>query len=117
MPELELTAGVIDYEDTGGSGPVLVLLGGLVMDGTVWDPVVAELRGEHRCIVPTLPLGAHRRPMRADADLTLTGYGRMVAELLERLDLRRVTLVQNDHAAALALAGAEPHRVARLVIS
>ena len=31
MPELELTAGVIDYEDTGGGGPVLVLLGGLVM--------------------------------------------------------------------------------------
>jgi pimeloyl-ACP methyl ester carboxylesterase len=117
MPELELTAGVIDYEDTGGSGPVLVLLGGLVMDGTVWDPVVDELRGQHRCIVPTLPLGAHRRPVRADADLTLTGYGRMVAELLERLDLREVTLVQNDHAAALALAGTEPQRVARLVIS
>jgi pimeloyl-ACP methyl ester carboxylesterase len=117
MPELELTAGVIDYEDTGGSGPVLVLLGGLVMDGTVWDPVVDELRGQHRCIVPTLPLGAHRRPVRADADLTLTGYGRMVAELLERLDLREVTLVQNDHAAALALAGAAPPRVARLVIS
>jgi pimeloyl-ACP methyl ester carboxylesterase len=117
MPELELTAGVIDYEDTGGGGPALVLLGGLVMDGTVWDPLVDELRSEYRCIVPTLPLGAHRRPMRADADLTLSGYGRMVAELLERLDLREVTLVQNDHAAALALAGAEPPRVARLVIS
>ncbi len=28
MPELELTAGTIDYEDSGGEGPVLVLLGG-----------------------------------------------------------------------------------------
>jgi pimeloyl-ACP methyl ester carboxylesterase len=117
MPELELTAGVIDYEDTGGEGPVLVLLGGLVMDGSVWDPMVAELRGDHRCIVPTLPLGAHRRPMRADADLTLEGFGRMVGELLEQLDLHDATLVQNDHAAALVLAGENPERVGRLVIS
>jgi pimeloyl-ACP methyl ester carboxylesterase len=117
MPELELTAGVIDYEDTGGTGPVVVLLGGLVMDGSVWDPVVEELRDEFRCIVPTLPLGSHRLPMRPDADLTLAGFGHMVAELLERLDLGEVTLVQNDHAAALALAGSDPERVARLVIS
>jgi pimeloyl-ACP methyl ester carboxylesterase len=117
MPELELTAGTIEYEDTGGRAPVLVLLGGLVMDSSVWDPVVAELRDEFRCVVPTLPLGAHRRPMRADADLTLAGFGRMVGELLERLDLTGVTLVQNDHAAALALAGSNPDRVERLVIS
>ena len=56
MAELELSAGVIEYEDSGGPGPVLVLLGGLVMDGSVWDPVVEELRGDHRCVVPTLPL-------------------------------------------------------------
>ena len=117
MPELDLTAGVIDYEDTGGSGPVLVLLGGLAMDGSVWDPLVELLRGEHRCVVPTLPLGAHRHPMRADADLSLHGFARMVSELLERLDLRDVTLVQNDHAAALVLGGEDPRRVARLVIS
>ena len=55
--------------------------------------------------------------MRPDADLSLQGFGRMVAELLERLDLRAVTLVQNDHAAALVLAGERPARVARLVIS
>jgi pimeloyl-ACP methyl ester carboxylesterase len=117
MPELELTAGVIDYRDTGGPGPVLVLLGGIAMDAAVWDPVVADLRRDHRCVVPTLPLGAHRRPMRRDADLSLHGYGRMVAELLAHLDLREVTLVQSDHAAALALAGERPARVDRLVIS
>src|SRR5437588_5406550 len=117
MPELQLSTGTIDYEDTGGTGPTLVLLGGLVMDGYVWEPMVEDLRRDHRCIVPTLPLGAHRRPMHADADLSLHGFGRMVAELLERLDLTDVTLVQNDHAAALALAGERPERVARLVIS
>jgi pimeloyl-ACP methyl ester carboxylesterase len=117
MPELELTAGTISYEDTGGHGPVLVLLGGVVMNGSVWDPMVDDLRRDHRCIVPTLPLGAHRRPMRPDADLSLAGFGRMVAELLERLHLRDATLVQNDHAAALVLAGERNERVGRLVIS
>jgi pimeloyl-ACP methyl ester carboxylesterase len=117
MPEIELTAGTIEYDDTGGDGPVLVLLGGLVMDASVWYPMVEDLRADHRCVVPTLPLGAHRKPMRADADLSLEGYARIVAELLERLELSDVTLVQNDHAAALVLAGENPARVARLVIS
>ena len=117
MPTAELTAGTIDYHDTGGDGPVLVLLGGVLMDGSVWEPMVADLQRDHRCVVPTLPLGAHRRPMRPNVDLTLWGFGRMVAEFLERLDLRDVTLVQNDHAAALVLAGENPKRVARLVIS
>jgi pimeloyl-ACP methyl ester carboxylesterase len=117
MAELELTAGMIEYEDSGGDGPVLVLLAGGAMDGSVWDLVVEQLRGEFRCVVPTLPLGAHRKPMRHDADLTLAGYGVMVGELLERLDLREATLVQNDHAAALVHAGENPTRVARLVIS
>ena len=48
MAELELTAGTIDYEDTG-DGPVLVLLGGVSMDGSVWDPMVADLQRDHRC--------------------------------------------------------------------
>ncbi|HEX5224314.1 MAG TPA: alpha/beta hydrolase [Solirubrobacteraceae bacterium] len=117
MPELDLTAGTIEYGDTGGEGPVLVLLGGAVMDGSVWDPVVELLGEEHRCVTPTLPLGAHRHPMRRDADLTLAGHASIAEELIERLDLREVTLVGNDHAAAIVLAGRRPARVARLVIS
>jgi pimeloyl-ACP methyl ester carboxylesterase len=117
MAAIELTAGPIEYEDSGGPGPVLVLLGGPVMDGHVWDPVVGELSDRFRCVVPTLPLGAHRLPMRRDADLSLEAFGVMVDELLEALDLDDVTLVQNDHAAALVLAGTRPRRVARLVIS
>jgi pimeloyl-ACP methyl ester carboxylesterase len=117
MSELELSAGTIEYEDTGGDGPVLVFLHGVAMDGSVWEPVTADLRRDHRCVVPTLPLGAHRRPMRRDADLSLRGFGGIVAELIERLGLEDVTLVQNDHGAALALAGDNPRHVARLVIS
>jgi pimeloyl-ACP methyl ester carboxylesterase len=118
MPEVELSAGTIEYEDTGGDGPVLVFLHGLVMDGEVWRKVVAELRADHRCITPTLPLGAHRKPMRADADLTLHGLARLVAELLEALDLRDVVLVQNDWGGAIVVASKGlSDRVGRLVLA
>jgi pimeloyl-ACP methyl ester carboxylesterase len=117
VPDVELQAGPIEYEDTGGDGPVLVFLHGVAMNGSVWRKVVAELRDDHRCIVPTLPLGGHRRPMRPDADLSMAGHAAIVADLLERLDLRAVTLVQNDHASAQVLAGRRPERVARLVLS
>jgi pimeloyl-ACP methyl ester carboxylesterase len=99
--EVALSAGPIEYRDNGGDGPVVVLLGGLLMDASLWDDVVAELAPGHRCIVPTLPLGAHRRAMRDDADLSPRGLARLVAELLERLELDDVTLVGNDTGGAL----------------
>src|SRR4029453_10550486 len=73
VPDVQLQAGTIRYQDTGGSGPVVVLLHGLAMDGSLWRHVVHPLRDEYRCVVPTLPLGGHRRPMRADADLSPRG--------------------------------------------
>ena len=117
MQEIELSAGTIEYEDTGGSGPIVVLLHGLVMDGSVWRHVVRELRADHRCVVPTMPFGGHRRPMRADADLSLRGLARLEAEFLEALDLRDVTLVGNDLGLFQVTAGEYPERIARLVIT
>jgi pimeloyl-ACP methyl ester carboxylesterase len=99
--EIELTAGPIDYYDTGGDGPVIVLLHGLLMDETLWDGLVADLGPSYRCLAPTLPLGAHRRPMKASADLSLPGIARLVTEFLDRLDLREVTLVGNDTGGAI----------------
>ena len=98
--QIELSAGTIEYIDTG-TGPTLVLLHGLMMDSSLWDDVIADLAGEHRCIAPTLPLGAHRQAMRSDADLSLGGIAGLVAELIERLDLNDVTLVGNDSGGAL----------------
>jgi pimeloyl-ACP methyl ester carboxylesterase len=117
MPDLELSAGNIEYEDTGGSGPIVVLLHGLAMDGSLWRHVVRELRDDHRCVVPTLPLGGHRRPMRVDADLSLRGQGRLLAEFLERLDVRNIALVGNDWGLAQVLAAERNERIGRLVLT
>jgi pimeloyl-ACP methyl ester carboxylesterase len=117
MYEIDLSAGTIEYEDTEGPGPVLVLLHGLVMDGSLWRQVVGELRADHRCLVPTMPLGSHRRPMRADADLSPLGIAKLQAEFLQALDLREVTLVGNDSGMFQLTAGRYPERLARLVIT
>ena len=101
MNGIELSGGTIEYTDTGGDGPVLVLLHGFMMDASLWDETIAGLSADHRCVAPTLPLGAHRLGMRADADLSLPGVARLVAEFLDRLDLRDVTLVGNDTGGAL----------------
>ncbi|NBH04782.1 alpha/beta hydrolase [Amycolatopsis sp. SID8362] len=116
--QIELTAGTVEYTDTGGPGPVVVFVHGLLMDGSLWDGPVAALPG-HRCVVPTLPLGAHRKPMRPGADLSLPGIARLLMEFLERLDLREVTLVGVDTGGALVqllMADGVP-RVSRVVLA
>jgi pimeloyl-ACP methyl ester carboxylesterase len=101
MKQIELSAGTIEYTDTGGTGPALVLLHGMMMDASLWDGPIADLAADHRCIAPTLPMGAHRQAMHADADLSLAGQARLVAEFTGRLGLRDVTLVGNDTGGAL----------------
>jgi pimeloyl-ACP methyl ester carboxylesterase len=43
MPEVQLHAGTIEYQDVG-SGPVVVLVHGLAMNGAQWRHVVADFR-------------------------------------------------------------------------
>ncbi|GAA5204344.1 alpha/beta fold hydrolase [Streptomyces thinghirensis] len=114
MPDIELSAGTIEYEDTGGDGPVVVLLHGLVHDATVWREVVADLRTDHRVIAPTLPYGAHRRAMSRPPTPDLVNE--LIAEFLDRLDLTDVTLVENDCGRAQTVAARHPERLARLAL-
>ncbi|HEX4493580.1 MAG TPA: alpha/beta hydrolase [Acidimicrobiia bacterium] len=117
MATVELSAGTIEYDDSGGDGPVVVLLHGLAMDGSLWDAVVADLRADARCIRPTLPFGSHRYPLHADADHTLRGLGRLVTEFLDALGLDDAALVFDDWCAApLMIEDGGMDRVGRLVI-
>jgi pimeloyl-ACP methyl ester carboxylesterase len=117
MPGVELSAGPIEYGDTGGEGRTLVFIPGLAMDERQWGGVTAELRSEYRCLSPVMPFGAHRQPMRADADLSLRGMGRIVTEFLERLDLRDVVLCFNDWGGApVMIADGGMERVGQLVL-
>ncbi len=117
MPEVEVTAGPIAYEDSGGEGPTIVFVPGLLMDGRQWRKVIAELEGEFRCVTPTLPTGAHRKPMHRSADLSLRGMGRIVTEFLAAADLRDVVLCFNDWCGAqVMIADGGMERVAKLIL-
>jgi pimeloyl-ACP methyl ester carboxylesterase len=116
--EVELSQGVMQCLDQGSGAPI-VFIHGLLVNGSVWDRLVAALSPGARCIVPELPLGSHRIPMAERADLTPTGVARMVAELIERLELDDVTLVGNDTGGALSqlVAAHDRERVGRLVLT
>jgi pimeloyl-ACP methyl ester carboxylesterase len=119
MTELTLPQGTLHVRDTGGSGPPIVFVHGVLVDGTVWRKVTAELAPEFRCIAPDWPLGSHPRPMNADADLTPRGVAHLIADALDALGLENVTLVGNDTGGALCqlVVTERPERVGRLVLT
>ncbi len=118
MPEIQLTQGTVRYTDAG-SGPAVVMIHGLLVNGTVWDRAASALGSDVRVIVPELPLGSHRVPMGAGADLSPLGLAGLIAELLERLELTDVTLVGNDTGGALCqlTVAHHPERIGRLVLT
>jgi pimeloyl-ACP methyl ester carboxylesterase len=110
--------GAIGYRDRGDGSPI-VFVHGVGVNGDLWRHVVPRLAGSHRCITPDLPWGSHTLPLNADADLSLPGMARIIADFLDALDLDEVTIVANDTggAVAQALAGRHPERIARLVLT
>ncbi|WP_436530942.1 alpha/beta fold hydrolase [Actinoplanes sp. HUAS TT8] len=117
MRSVALSAGTVEYDDSGGGGPVLVFLTGIFVNTTLWRHVVADLAPDHRCVVLEVPLGGHRVPMDPDADLSSPGLARLVAEFLDVLDLRDVTLIGCDWGGAqLVAAHGLGRRLARLVL-
>jgi pimeloyl-ACP methyl ester carboxylesterase len=112
-----VTSGPLRYRDTG-SGPALVFVHGIFVNGLVWQKVVPELASRFRCIVPDLPLGAHAVPMRAEADQSPPGIAALIVELIRALDLHDVTLIGNDTGGALCqlAIASDPDCAARLVL-
>lgn len=93
--EVRLGQGLIRYREEG-SGPTLVFVHGLLANGVLWRDVVSGLSGRFRCVLPDLPLGGHAVPMGDGVDLSPRGVARLVADFMDALDLRDVTLVGND---------------------
>jgi pimeloyl-ACP methyl ester carboxylesterase len=118
MKSVEVTAGTIEYREEGTpNGPPVVLLHGLLMNDAQWNLALPLLPPGFRYLLPVLPMGGHRIPMRDDADLTMPGMVNIVADFLEALELDDVTLVVTDWGGALFLTDiGRDKRVARLVI-
>lgn len=114
--------GPIPYRVVGpdDSGPTAVFVHGVLADHRLWSRVTERLAGHGvRCIVPTLPLGAHTTPMHPGAPLSPRSVAAAIGGLLAHLDLRDVTLVGNDTGGALCqfLLATDPSRIGRVVFT
>lgn len=102
-----------------GVGPPLVFAHGWLANANLWRGVVDRLADRYRCLALDLPLGAHRVPAAADADLSAAGCGGLLGDALAALALDSPTLIGNDSGGAysqIALA-ARPELAARLVLT
>ena len=119
---LEVSGGTLDYFERG-EGPPLVFSHGWLANANLWRQVVEALRADFRCFALDLPLGSHRTPMGADADLSPAGIAGLIADVVEDLDLRDATLVGNDSGGAYSQIALDHHgerigeRVSRLVLT
>jgi pimeloyl-ACP methyl ester carboxylesterase len=116
--EVELAQGKVRYREQGEGEPI-VFVHGYLVDGRLWSDTAETLAGAHRCILPDWPLGAHRVPMKTDADLSPPGIADLIADFLDALDLNEVTIVGNDTGGAMSqiLVTRRPERVGRLVLT
>lgn len=102
MPTIELTEGAIEYQDIGTGRPIF-FVHGLMNDWRHWQHVIEQFDGRgFRCIAPTLPMGSHKHPMDARADLTPPGMASIVARIIRGLDLRDAIVVANDSGGAIS---------------
>lgn len=111
----------IEYTQSGTGSPV-VFVHGAYVTGALWDDVAQRLSDTHRCVVPTWPFGAQRKPVAEPVDLSVAAAGRRILGLLEALDLSGVTLVANDTGGGIVLAALGDStlnwgRVSRLVFT
>lgn len=118
VKRVKLSCGTLEYLDAGEGVPLL-LLHGVLVNNNNWDRVFSRLANHHRCIAPTLPLGAHQIPLADTVDLTPLGLADILRDFMDALGLERVVLVGNDTGGAYAqvFTAWYPDRVSALVLS
>lgn len=114
----DLTGGRLRYYERG-DGPPVLFVHGLLVNSNLWRKVIpAVADAGFRCVAPDWPLGSHEIPV-PDAELSPPGVAAMIAEFLERRDLRDVTVVANDTGGGLTqiMLASSPDRVGRVVLT
>jgi pimeloyl-ACP methyl ester carboxylesterase len=123
MTAIDLPHGTINYRVAGPAdspSPPVVFVHAFLVDGSIWSGVADLLAARGiRSYAPDWPLGAHRIPLRPEADQSPRGVARQILAFLEALDLHDVTLVGNDTGGALCqfLLDIDSSRVGRVVLT
>jgi haloalkane dehalogenase len=114
---LELEDGVrLHYLDEGEGEPLLMLHGNPTWS-FYYRNLVRAFSTSHRCVVPDhVGCGLSDKP--SDWAYRLENHSRSIEQLIERLDLRDITLVVHDWGGAIGFAATLKHRarIKRLVL-
>ncbi len=104
-PQMETVASfdgaAIAYRDYAGSGPALVLLPDWACIQTLWDGTIPFLARHGRVV--SLDLAGFGSSTAGTRDWTMGDFARDVRAVIERLDLRGVTLIGHSMGGAVAL--------------
>ncbi|WP_330241738.1 alpha/beta fold hydrolase [Streptomyces sp. NBC_00525] len=113
---VETAGGRIDLRRVG-QGRTVLFVHGLMVNGHVWDPLIAGLRDRCHMVLPDFPLGGHRDPLAPDADCSLEGHAARVLDIARQLP-GPIVLVGNDTGGAIAqiCVAREPELFERLVL-
>ncbi len=123
LPVADLPQGQLSYRAAGpenSARPPVVLVHGILVDSRLWQPVADRLAAAGiRSYAPTLPLGAHRRPLQAGADLSPQGVAQLIRDFIAALGLTGVTLAGNDTGGAICqlLLGGDTSQVGAAVLT
>jgi pimeloyl-ACP methyl ester carboxylesterase len=102
-----------------GAGSPVVLLHGMFVDATSWQPVIDELREQFLLVAPDLPgFGESEKPPANRFPYGVEAFVGAVADLYAGLELGRAAVVGHGlgGAVALSLAARHPELVSRLVL-
>ena len=110
-------SGRIHYTEQG-EGPVALFVHGVLLNGHLWRHQLAHLSNLRRCIAPDL-LAHGDTEIAPDQDVSVSANARMLAELLDALEIDQVDLVGNDSGGGIAqiFAANHPERVRSLTLT
>ncbi|MHA7987160.1 alpha/beta fold hydrolase [Rathayibacter sp. CAU 1779] len=102
--------------DGDGAAPAVVLIHGTASDVHVWDPIVPALAADFRVI--RVDLLGHGRSTPSTNGYGILAQARRIGEVLDRLDVGRVSVVAHSMGClvATALAEARPDLVSAVVL-
>ena len=115
MPTATINGTDIHFQDSGGSGPVVVLSHGFLMDHTMFDPQVAALRSTHRVVTwDERGFGG----TRATGSFSYWDSARDVLGLLDHLGVEKAVIGGMSQGGFLSLRAAltAPDRVRGLIL-
>ena len=113
----EVKSGRIAYVEDG-EGPPALFVHGVPLNGYHWRHVIDRVRHRRRCIAIDL-MGLGYSEIAPAQDVSFTAQARMLAEVLDALDIEGVDLVGNDSGGAIAqiFAAHHPDRLNSFVLT